>query len=206
MTTRLFLTSTEILPNQHAYLEQLAGKPLDQLKCGLIENAADLYEDKQSEDGFVKVFRRALDATRMNITTLDLRTYKGDFNEFDMIWLGGGNTFYLRWIIEENNFTNKIISFVNSGKIYAGSSAGAIIAGPTIQDADTLDDPTVATKRIDQGLHLTKYVVLPHANNPECVIEIGESAKRILAKKLDLIELEDGMIFIQKDQYYEVLK
>ena len=205
MTTRLFLTSSEILPNQHEYLYQLAGKPLNELKCGLIENAADPYDDRYEEDSFVNVSRRALDATSMNISTIDLRTYDGDFSDFDVLWVGGGNTFYLRWLIEEKNFEEKIANFVKSGKVYVGSSAGAIITGPTIEDADTIDDPSEAPKRIDEGLNLTKYVVLPHVNHPACAEEIAESAKRIMAKNLDLIELEDGMIFIQKDEHYDVL-
>lgn len=205
MTIKLFLTSSEILPNQHEYLAQLAGKPLKELKCGLIENAADPYDDRYEEDSFVNVSRRALDATGMNISTIDLRSYSGDFSEFDMIWLGGGNTFYLRWLIEENNLKDKIIDFANSGKIYAGSSAGAIVAGPTIEDVDTIDDPDVPPNRIDEGLNLTKYVVLPHVNHPVCADKIAESAKHIMTKNLDLIELEDGMIFVQKDEKYEII-
>lgn len=129
----------------------------------------------------------------------------GDFSEFEMIWLGGGNTFYLRWLIKENNFKNTIIDFFNCGKIYAGSSAGAIIAGPDIEDADTLDDPHEARERINEGLNITKYVVLPHVNNTDCKDKIAESARRILAKNLDLIGLEDGMIFIQNDGMFEIL-
>lgn len=204
MTIKLFLTSTEILPHQYEYLEKLAGKPLSEMSCGLIENAADPYND-DSEDSFKLINRNAMADTKLKITLVDLRSYTGNFSEFDMIWLGGGNTFYLRWLIEEKNFKNKIINFAYSGKIYAGGSAGAIIAGPDIEDADTVDDPNAAPYRIDNGLHITKYVVLPHVNNPDCAEEIGESAKRTLAKNLDLIELEDGMIFIQQDEHFDIL-
>jgi dipeptidase E len=204
MAIKLFLTSTEILPHQYEYLEKLAGKPLTEISCGLIENAADPYND-DSEDSFKIINRNALADTKLKITPIDLRSYTGDFSEFDMIWLGGGNTFYLRWLIEENNFKDKIVNFAKSGKIYAGSSAGTIVAGPTIEDVDTIDDPDVPPQRIDEGLNITKYVVLPHVNNPDCKDEIAESAKRIQTKNLDLIEIEDGMIFIQKDDTFEIL-
>lgn len=190
MTIKLFLTSTEILPDQHRYLEKFAGKPLTELTCGLIENAADSYDDRYEEDSFVNVSHHALNATGMNISTIDLRTYEGDLSEYEVLWISGGNTFYLRWLIEEKDFKDKIVSFVESGKVYVWSNAGAIITGPSIQDADTIDDPNYAPVRIDEGLKITKYVVLPHVNNPDCKNEIAESAKRILAKNLDLFEIE----------------
>jgi len=40
---------------------------------------------------------------------------------------------------------------VRNGKLYAGSSAGAIIAGPSIEPATVMDDPSTAP-RVSDGL------------------------------------------------------
>jgi len=48
----------------------------------------------------------------------------------DVIWLGGGNTYYLRWILKETGADDIIINLVQQGKVYAGWSAGAMVAGP----------------------------------------------------------------------------
>ncbi len=62
----------------------------------------------------------------------DFKIYKG-LNKYDAIYIGGGNTWMLRKLLRENNFDEKLISFINkdNGIIYGGS-AGAIVLGENI--------------------------------------------------------------------------
>jgi len=55
-----------------------------------------------------------------------------DLNGFDMIYIGGGNTFKLLKELKESGFGNKIIDYLNNGGRVYGGSAGAIIFGQTI--------------------------------------------------------------------------
>ena len=52
-----------------------------------------------------------------------------------MIYVCGGNTFYLLYKIQESGFDKIIKQFVESGKLYFGVSAGSYVVCPTIEMA-----------------------------------------------------------------------
>lgn len=68
-----------------------------------------------------------------------------DVEQFDSIYIGGGNTFKLLHQLRSTGFIDVLRSFIHSGKPVYGGSAGAIILGSDIQtagwgvDADTND-------------------------------------------------------------------
>ena len=72
---------------------------------------------------------------------------------------------------------------VGAGAVYAGASAAAVVAGPTLRRFDELDDPSEAEQLIWEGLGLTQIVVAPHVDNAE----FGEGCR----KSGDLCE-QDG--------------
>lgn len=201
MTLKLFLTSSEIQASQYEALEQLLGKKLNSTKCALIENGADPYGE--SEQYFVTINRDALTQTEMHIECVDLRTYEGTFYEFDLIWLGGGNTFYLRHILK--NFEDKIKDHLDKGKVLAGSSAGTLVVGPSIKEIENIDDPELTPERIDTGLHLTKYCVISHKDNPNLNEQLNESVNNFKANGHEVIQLEDGQVFVQLNDSYEII-
>ena len=98
----------------------------------------------------------------------------------DIIWLGGGNTFYLRWILRESGADEIIIDLINNGAVYAGWSAGAIIAGPTLEGVENMEETSNLPEMITTGLNLTSTIVIPHIDNPD----FFEAAK----KTVDVIQ------------------
>jgi len=165
---KLFLVSQWLLPEFRLAFEQLVGKPLSQTSVVLIENGAD---DEPYERSWVKNTRNSLLDAGMTVTQLDLRSYAGGkdnerlrtvLSDADVIWVGGGNAFYLNWILEDSGARDLIVRMVKDGKIYAGGSAGAIVAGPTISGFETADDVSFAPKLVVDGMALTDIVVLPH--------------------------------------------
>lgn len=165
---KLFLTSLWLLPEFREALERLVGKPLSQSTVALIENGAD---DERGEPKWVKQARGSLTDAGMPVTQLDLRQYRGgkDHDQLreilsaaDVIWVGGGNTFYLNWILADSGARDMIIELAQAGKVYAGGSAGSIVAGPTVKGFETADDASFAPKLALDGLALTDTVVVPH--------------------------------------------
>src|SRR6185436_7589343 len=73
----------------------------------------------------------------------------------DGIFIGGGNTFRLIDAIRER---------VAIGVPYLGSSAGSIVAGPTIRT--TKDMPIVQPPSFD-ALHLVSFQISPHYLDPD---------------------------------------
>lgn len=61
--------------------------------------------------------------------------------------------------------TKIIIELVKNGTVYGGDSAGAIIAGPTINYFQPADSPEKSPKIILDGLSLVDVVIVPHADH-----------------------------------------
>ncbi|MBR9701386.1 type 1 glutamine amidotransferase-like domain-containing protein [Candidatus Pacearchaeota archaeon] len=82
-------------------------------------------------DDCVKWFKKML-ALHKKETKVDVLTELNkniNLNDYDAVYIGGGNTFKLLNAIKINNFDKKLVDYYNShGTIYGGS-AGAIIFG-----------------------------------------------------------------------------
>lgn len=183
---KLYLTSTAILPQHQQEFLRLVGKSASEVNCALIENAADPYSEERRS--FVKRDFDLLSALGMHIVLMDLREINGaDFIRHfliraDVVWLGGGNTFYLRELMRTAGFDQAIHSLMERGLIYGGGSAGAIVAGPTLAHFDMADDPSQAGTLIEEGLGLTEVVTVPHWGHPR----YGEPCRQI-KEKLDAL-------------------
>ncbi|MES2225801.1 MAG: Type 1 glutamine amidotransferase-like domain-containing protein [Patescibacteria group bacterium] len=83
----------------------------------------------------------------------------------DIIFVAGGNTFYLLEHARRTRFDVAVKEAVSAGKIYIGSSAGAVLAGPDISYVASFDDPEKASLENTKGLGLVNFSVIPHAGN-----------------------------------------
>ena len=147
--------------------------PLNHTRIAVIENAADFAS---SDALWVDQNRINIEALGCKIKQIDLRDFEGAARKlslvqalapFDVIWLGGGNTYYLRWILKKTRADEIISGLIKQGKVYGGGSAGAIVAGPTINYFQNADDPAEAEEIILDGLNLTQTVVVPHWDDKE---------------------------------------
>lgn len=136
------------------------------MKVALIENGADTYALDHRE--WIDRARVMIEATAGEVKTFDLRTYtsasrlESELSDFDVVWIGGGNVYYLRWIMKESGFDKIIRRLCEGGIVYGGDSAGAIIAGPTIDHFQPADSSEDAPSIILEGLNLTNTVIVPH--------------------------------------------
>lgn len=167
---KLFLSSLAISDPQSAELATLVGKEPKDIKLALIENAADTYAE--GSRAWVDQNRAAIQSHDFDVEIIDIREYKNKLPELkeklttkDVIWLGGGNTYYLRWLLKDTGVDKLLAELVEQGTVYGGGSAGAIIAGPTLKHFETADDPNIAPDLILEGLNLTDKVVVPHMDN-----------------------------------------
>jgi hypothetical protein len=115
---KLFLSSVSIAQqNQQAFIE-LVGKAAKDIRVALIENWADTYPDDHKQ--WVDRARMMIQDTVGEIVTFDLRRYidrndlEADLAPFDVIWIGGGNVYYLRWISHESGFDSVIARLVEA--------------------------------------------------------------------------------------------
>ena len=85
------------------------------------------YEKDPAFHNCKKWFRSVMNKFGVeNITTITNLDQDFNLEEFDGIYIGGGNTFKLLKLVKESGFDKKLIDFHNRGGIIYGGSAGAI--------------------------------------------------------------------------------
>jgi dipeptidase E len=166
---KLFLSSVSVTPELLPFFIKLVGKEPADIQFCLIENGADVYAEE--DRGFVERESNALEAVGLKLSRVDLRDYfkkeglTEALKDFDVIWLGGGNTYYLRWALRESGFDEISKNLLDKGITLAGGSAGALVLGPTLEGFEIADEPDKAPSLINEGLGLVDFVPVPHWNN-----------------------------------------
>jgi dipeptidase E len=133
-----------------------------------IPTAGDPYPEKP----WIDADRNTLVGLRYNVTDFDLKQkskseLQNDLKNFDVIFFAGGNTTYLAHYAHLSNFSVVVRDLLQQGKVYIGSSAGSILAGPTVEPflkEDASELPTDFVVSHKDCLGLVDYVVLPHDN------------------------------------------
>ncbi len=208
---KLFLSSMTISQLQRKYFNALVGKTKPQdITLAVVENAADVYADDNK--AWVYQSRNSMQEYGYKVDVIDLRDYfnkNTDLRErlqnADAIWLGGGNTYYLRWILRETGADEVIVQLVKEGKVYGGGSAGAIVAGPIIKGFESADSPEEAPAVIDEGLKLTDLIVVPHWQNEKygSIMEVINS--KLKHDNFDTITITDEQALVIDGDTREII-
>jgi dipeptidase E len=82
----------------------------------------------------------------------------------EAIFVGGGNTFRLLKALQDLGLVDAIRRRVEAGMPYIGSSAGSIVAGPTLK---TTKDMPIVQPASFEALALVDYQISPHYLDPD---------------------------------------
>lgn len=186
----IFLTSCGIINDRikNEFYNTLT-KSIESLKVLYITTASD-GEPNDDKLWMDEEFKTILDLgiLKENITKGKIGN-PINTNDYDIMYMMGGNTFYLLDIIRRTHFDIDIKNFINSGKIYIGSSAGSEILGNSIDVALGYDDNNV--NMIDfTGLRIVDGLIIPHCNRKE---EFINKLKNETKEKLYLLYDGDGI-------------
>ncbi len=169
---KLFLSSVAMTSELISPFTKLVGKAAPDISIVLSENAADPYRRTGETIGWLQDNYQAMEDAGLNIERIDLRGFRdpdrlaAKLSTYDVIWLAGGNTFYLRWLLADTGADTVICKLVANDKVFAGASAGAIVAGPTLRHVELADDPKLSPAWPKDGLGLTDIVAVPHYDQP----------------------------------------
>jgi dipeptidase E len=166
-------------------------------RVGVIANAADLIPAearaayrRNVHDPIAELHAHGLDAR-----ALDLRDYFGKpdalaetLSGLAMVWVTGGNAFLLRRAMRQSGFDRVALPLIERDKlVYAGYSAGACVATPSLKGIDLMDEPERVTEGYDpaivwEGLNLIGFHIVPHYDSahPE-----SEAADKVTMYMLD---------------------
>lgn len=161
---KLFLTSARLPKETRDYFLKLLGKDPKETTVAFIPTAADPEDDKW----FVQAAIEEIAEIGMKVLEIDLKkenkiSLDNKLSKCDVIYVNGGNTFYLLDWTRKSGFDEVIKRLINKGKIYVGVSAGSIIAGPNIEIAGWGDGDKNSINLADlTGLNLVDFAISPH--------------------------------------------
>lgn len=180
---KLYLTSAHLGKDPTRLLELLGANP----RVGLISNALDEIADESIVRFWEESAQCGIAGLGLPCDRLDLREYfaGGDIEsalrQFGLVWALGGNAFVLRRAMYQSGFDQVIRPLLAQEQlIYVGTSAGSVVAGPTLRGFELVDEPDVVVpcysgEVIWDGLGLIDFTIVPHyaSDNPEIASAIS---------------------------------
>lgn len=164
---KLLLTSAGLSNEtlRNTFLGLLKGK-VHRSKVAFISTASNVEGDRSYVQEDIENLQRTgireiddIDISRLGDKDRWLEVLK----RTNVVWVEGGNTFYLlKWFRESG--LNKSIGDILKDKVYVGVSAGSVIAGPSIELAGwkPAGDKNVANLKDLTGLNLVDFEIFPH--------------------------------------------
>lgn len=126
-------------------------------------------------------------------------------NSADIVYVAGGNTFYLLKVVRESGFDDLITQYVDSGGLYAGASAGAVIAGLDIEPIASLDEPEkVPGLASTQGLGLVDIIPVPHYDTEDRTSG-ALSIKEKYKDKYEVVLITDDQAILVEDDSWRIV-
>lgn len=197
---KLFLTSNAFPKESQKLREEFldfVNKDVNKIKVAFIPTASIPDADKS----FMLTDRKELEEMgilKENIVdfNLDKPTSFEDIKKFDVVFIDGGNTFYLLEKVRESGFDKAIKEYLKKDMgVYVGVSAGTILVGPDIEIAEPWDDKLITNLRDTKGLNLINTAYSPHW------VEEEEKILKQYKEKVDyeIRELRDGEGIVIKD-------
>lgn len=198
---RLLLASSGL-----SYLKTFVNREPSEMKMLFIPTAGNLDKNIWWIDKDRDVLRQmGFTITELDIANSNTEEMKKQLETADIIYVAGGNTFYLLQQLQDSGFGELLKEYIAQGGLYAGASAGAIVAGPDIQPISSIDEPEkVEGLTSTQGLGLVSFVPIPHYD----MTSRSKAIDEIKAKYQDAFEIvlmiDDEAIVVNGDEWKKV--
>lgn len=150
---------------------ELIGRDISELKMLHDTTAIDGEPTESDKSWAEQEFQNILKAgfQRENITEHKINLENEDLSGYDVVYVQGGNTFYLMDMMRKYHFDQSIKDALSEGVIYIGSSAGSMVLGDTIETAFSYDGDRSNTHGVTDysGIGLVDGAIFPHVNQME---------------------------------------
>jgi dipeptidase E len=221
---KLLLTSNGLSNQSIANaLEKLVGKPRKQIKVAFIPNAGFPIDDfkNESRDWLVddmyriKEFCGFIDI--VSLTDLTKQEIYERLEYADVIFVGGGNVFYLSYYMEKVGLFAELPRLLKT-RVYAGISAGSMIVTDSLRTAsgaiknpdkfydEEYDEIGPVGRSAGRSAKLVNFVVRPHLNGKSFPITKGDFLESIAKDvKVPLYAIDDNSAVQVIDDSVEVI-
>lgn len=171
----------------------------------LVPDAADPLDEPEIPAEVEQELSEAdLDVTRLALAGSTTQEIRSALDAAHVVAVSGGDPFHLLAVAGRVAFGDAVRAALNTGAVYIGYSAGAMIAGPTLRPL-SMTSPFMPPPRLDlTGLGLVDVLVLPHDDHP------GRHDQHLAAQAafgdVRLITLRDGDVFLHDHGHESVLR
>lgn len=161
---KLLLTSIGLEDKVKEFFLDLISSPAGDFNLTFIPTAADPYSDKW----FMEKDLKNLKDIGFKVTVVDLKddpqTVQTRLENSQIIYVGGGNTFYLLHWIRKSKVDTYLGDLLENNRFYVGASAGSILVGPDIALSgwDPAWDSNDVGLADTTGLNFVPFAVSPH--------------------------------------------
>jgi dipeptidase E len=183
----------------------LPKKP-NELRLAFIPTAADPYKIKPWFYGD----KMKLKLMGFNMNDVDIKNKTKEqltieLQDIDVIFVSGGNTYYLLEKAQESGFLEVAKTLVERGVIYIGSSAGSALACTTIEHIEDFDDKSITHLTSFEGLGYTKKLILPHYGEEKYKLKFQNIVKRWMGKGYEVLPLRNDQVLIVQGDSEKIL-
>ena len=201
---RLYLSSYRLGDRAGALLALLGASG----HAAIVSNALDNLPQQAREARREEVYDPARELASLGFSSaeLDLRDFFGqkealskELIRYDLVWVIGGNAFTLRRAMQKSGFDTVISAMLDRDEIvYGGFSAGAVVAGPSLDGFEIMDDPGelppgYVNEPVRDGLNLIDFAIIPHYRSPHPEAAAAERcARHFASSKRPFRALRDG--------------
>ncbi len=203
---RLYLSSFRVGRRPDELLRLLGGRT----RAAVIANAVDF---KGAGERAESVARELSDLAALGLdpVEVDLRAYFDGgmaphaLDEFDLLWVRGGNAFILRRALRLSGADEIVLRLLaDDVLVYAGYSAGPVILGESLRGFERVDPADVVpagyppATPIWEGLGVLPYAVVPHykSDHPESAA-IDDVIDALVAGDVEFVTLRDGDVIVR---------
>lgn len=172
--------------------ENLVGKTVTFIPTAAIPDKLDFH---------IRYSKELLDKMGLIVYELEISTAshsdivkKLENNEY--IYVAGGNTFFLLQEMNRTGTGNLIKTQINTGKLFIGESAGAILVAPDIEYSKDTDNPLMAPNlKSYDALNIVDFYPVPHYNDAS----LKEAVDIVISKygtKLPLVPFSNSQAIL----------
>ena len=200
---KLLLTSGGITNNSIAKaLFDLVGKKPEDTSLVFIPTASNV--EAGDKDWFINDLVNVRKQNFKSVSIADISAvpeeiWKPQFEEADVLFFEGGNTYHLMSWIRKSGLIDILPELLKT-KVYVGVSAGSMVTGPDLDlrlskiiYGDDTEEDSVA------GLNYVDFYFLPHLNSPFFPERMEEKIKEVaktLSKKIYSLDDESALTVI----------
>ena len=188
-------------------VKNFLNKNTESKKILFIPTATNIDEYKK----YIHLTQKAFEDFGYEVENFDISIFseeiaKEKLSQAKIVFISGGNTFYLLQELKRKNLTSYLKERIENGLLYIGESAGSVIAAPDIEYASIVDDKTLATELDDYtGLNLVDFYIVPHFEE-EPFVESSRNTVELYKDKLDLKLINNKEAILVENNNFTIIK